>query len=121
MKLSREKKRKRRHLRARQKVCGTPERPRLVARRTSRHIHVQVVDDVQGTVITAATTDVKANSKDRHVNCSNIAFAKQMGEKIAEQAIAKGVEKVVFDCCGGSYHGVLKALADAAREKGLRF
>lgn len=121
MKKTREQLRRRRHVRARQKVVGTPERPRLAARRTARHIHVQIVDDTAGITLAAATTDCKTYRADGRKNFTGVAIAKTIGAEIAQKAKEKGVSLVVFDCCGGKYHGALKALADSAREAGLSF
>jgi len=122
MKKTRQEYRERRHKRLRKKVIGTPERPRLAARRTSRHIHVQVIDDLAGRTLAAATTASKEFTQGaRNKNFSNIACAKALGAQIAQKAVAQGLKRVVFDTGGGLYHGTLKALAEAARENGLEF
>ena len=108
----------RRHFRLRKKVSGTPERPRLVVNRSSRHIHVQLVDDLAGRTLAAASTieaDVRAAEGDKK------ALSAKVGQLIAERAKAAGVEAVVFDHGGHGYHGRIAALADAAREGGLKF
>ena len=108
----------RRHNRLRKKVVGTAERPRLVVNRSSRHIHVQLVNDANGTTIAAASSieaDVRAVSGDKK------AHSVRVGQLIAERAKAAGVESVVFDRGGYSYGGRIAALADAARENGLKF
>ncbi|TLF82451.1 50S ribosomal protein L18 [Nocardia cyriacigeorgica] len=108
----------RRHFRLRKKVAGTTERPRLVVHRSSRHLHAQLVDDSQGKTIAAASSieaDVRAIDGDK------TAKGKKVGELIAERAKAAGVEAVVFDRGGHDYHGRIAALADAAREGGLKF
>ena len=119
-KLSREAHRRRIHVRMRKKIAGTPERPRLCVHRSSRHIRAQVVDDHTGRTIVSASSldkDVRATLK----GGGNIAASKVVGKAIAERARAKGVEKVVFDRGGYQYHGRVQALADAAREAGLKF
>jgi len=118
--LSREAHRQRIHVRMRKKIAGTTERPRLCVHRSSKHIRAQVVDDATNRTIVSATTldkEVKAQIK----GGANIAAAKVVGKIIAERAQAKGVEKVVFDRGGYQYHGRIQALADAAREAGLKF
>ncbi|MEV6323041.1 50S ribosomal protein L18 [Nocardia sp. NPDC051787] len=108
----------RRHFRLRKKVQGTTERPRLVVNRSSRHLHAQLVDDSIGKTIAAASTieaDVRALDGDKS------AKSKKVGELLAERAKAAGVEAVVFDRGGHDYHGRIAALADAAREGGLKF
>jgi len=104
------------HFRIRQKLSGTAERPRLNVFRSLNHIYAQVVDDLKGeTIASASTLAGKINAG------GNVAAAKEVGKLVAEQAIAKGVKKVVFDRGGYLYHGRIKALADAAREAGLDF
>ena len=104
------------HFRIRQKLSGTAARPRLNVYRSLNHIYAQVIDDLKGeTIASASTLAGKINSG------GNIAAAKEVGKLVAEQAIAKGVKKVVFDRGGYLYHGRIKALADAAREAGLDF
>lgn len=108
----------RRHTRLRKKVVGTAERPRLVVNRSSRHIHVQLVNDDTGTTIAAASSiepDIRAVSGDKK------ARSVRVGQLLAERAKAAGVEAVVFDRGGNTYGGRIAALADAARESGLRF
>jgi large subunit ribosomal protein L18 len=110
--------RQRRHARLRKKVAGTELRPRLVVNRSSRHIHVQLVNDANGTTVAAASSieaDVRAVEGDKK------AHAKRVGQLIAERAKALGVEAVVFDRGGNTYGGRIAALADAARESGLKF
>jgi len=119
-KLSSEAHRRRIHVRIRQRIAGTSERPRLCVHRSSRHIRAQVVDDQTGRTIASASsldTDVKKTLK----GGGNIAASKVVGKAIAERARAKGVEKVVFDRGGYQYHGRVQALAEAAREAGLQF
>jgi large subunit ribosomal protein L18 len=108
----------RRQVRGRKKVSGTDERPRLVVTRSAKHITVQVVDDLQGRTLAYASTmeaDLRADSGDK------TAKAKAVGELVAQRAKAAGIEGVVFDRAGHKYHGRIAALADAAREGGLRF
>jgi len=118
--LSREAHRQRIHVRTRKKIAGTSERPRLCVHRSTRHIRAQVIDD------NIARTLVSASSLDKEVRKlikggGNIAASKVVGKMIAERARAKGVEKVVFDRGGYQYHGRVQALAEAAREAGLKF
>ncbi|OAN34566.1 50S ribosomal protein L18 [Mycolicibacterium iranicum] len=108
----------RRHARLRKKVSGTAERPRLVVNRSSRHIHVQLVDDLAGVTLAAASSiegDVRAVDGDKKAASSRV------GQLIAERAKAAGIEEVVFDRGGYTYGGRIAALADAAREGGLKF
>lgn len=110
--------RARRHFRIRKTLSGTPETPRLVVHRTSRHMHAQVIDDVAGhTLVTASTmeADVRAMEGDKKARGAKV------GQLIAERAKAAGIEAVVFDRAGYKYHGRVAALADAAREGGLKF
>jgi len=110
--------RSRRHFRLRKKVSGSPERPRLVVNRSSRHIAVQLVDDLSGHTLAAASSiepDVRAIDGDKK------ARAIRVGELIAARAKAVGVDRVVFDRGGYDYHGRIAALADAARTSGLEF
>ncbi|MGI9125979.1 MAG: 50S ribosomal protein L18 [Mycobacterium sp.] len=108
----------RRHTRLRKKVVGTAERPRLVVNRSSRHIHVQLVDDGTGTTIAAASSieaDVRAVEGDKK------ARSVRVGQLIAERAKAAGIDTIVFDRGGNTNGGRIAALADAARENGLKF
>lgn len=107
---------KRRQIGIRKRVSGTSERPRLNVYRSSKHIYVQVINDIEGkTIAHASTVSMKLQ------NGGNIDAAKQVGAKIADVAKAAGVSKVVFDRAGFKYHGRVQALADAAREAGLEF
>ena len=112
--------RQRVHDRIRKKVIGTAERPRLNVYRSLNHIYVQVIDDLKGVTVAAAST-AEGKKKGERVTGGNVASAKQVGKKIAELARQKGITKVVFDRGGYIYHGRIKALADAAREAGLKF
>ena len=108
----------RRHNRLRKRVAGTPERPRLVVKRSSRHIHAQVVDDTRGhTLVSASTLDSSLRSADGDKS----ALARQVGALVAERAKAAGITAVVFDRGGNRYAGRIAALADGAREGGLDF
>ena len=108
----------RRHARLRKKIAGTPERPRLVVHRSARHIHVQLVNDLNGTTLAAASSieaDVRGLDGDKK------AHSMRVGQLIAERAKAAGIDTVVFDRGGYTYGGRIAALADAARENGLSF
>jgi large subunit ribosomal protein L18 len=108
----------RRQVRGRKKVAGTAERPRMVVTRSSRHMSVQVVDDLVGRTLASASTmepDLRAFDGDKS------AKARRVGELVAERAKAAGVDGVVFDRAGNKYHGRVAALADGAREGGLAF
>ena len=107
------------HDRIRKKVMGTPERPRLNVYRSLNHIYVQVIDDLKGSTIVAASS--AEGKKGERKTGGNVASAKDVGKMIAQRAKAKGIDKVVFDRGGYIYHGRVKALADAAREAGLQF
>jgi large subunit ribosomal protein L18 len=107
------------HRRIRKRISGTAERPRLAVHFSGKHIYAQVVDDDAGkTLIAAATTqkDLRENKA-----ASNRATAEKIGKVIAERALSKKIQNVVFDRGGFLYHGKVKALADAAREGGLKF
>ncbi|GGG74976.1 50S ribosomal protein L18 [Corynebacterium pelargi] len=108
----------RRHERIRKNLRGTAEAPRLVVHRSSRHMHVQVIDDTKGHTLAAASTmeaDVRGIEGDKKAKGAKV------GQLIAERAKAAGIEKVVFDRAGYKYHGRVAALAEAAREGGLKF
>lgn len=111
--------RKKRHLRIRNKIQGTTERPRLSVFRSSKHTYAQLIDDVNGHTLVSAST-VDPDLKDV-ANGANVEAAIKVGELIAKRAKQKGYDKVVFDRSGYLYHGRVKALADAAREAGLNF
>ncbi len=118
--LSREAHRQRVHVRMRKRIAGTAERPRLCVHRSSRHIRAQVIDDASArTIVSASSLDKDVRSQIR--GGGNIAASKIVGKMIAERARAKGVENVVFDRGGYQYHGRVQALAEAAREAGLKF
>ena len=110
--------RARRHFRVRKRITGTPERPRLVVTRSLRHITAQVVDDTKGhTLVSASSLD----SSIRGTEGDKTAKARKVGELIAQRATEAGITQVVFDRGGNRYHGRIAALADAAREAGLKF
>ena len=109
-----------RHWRIRKKVSGTKERPRMAVRFTNEHIYVQFIDDIARVTLASASTLHKSVG-DRAALGANAATAKKIGALAAEAAKGKGIVKVVFDRSGARYHGKVKALADAAREAGLKF
>ncbi|HUS94976.1 MAG TPA: 50S ribosomal protein L18 [Patescibacteria group bacterium] len=112
--------RKRRHRRVRVKISGTPVRPRLNVFRSLKHIYVQVIDDTKGITLAAASTvdrEIAAAASDK----TKKEQAALVGEAVAERAKAAGINEVVFDRGGFKYHGRVKALAEAAREAGLKF
>ena len=106
-----------RHNRVRGKISGTAERPRLCVFRSENNIYAQIIDDVAGNTLVSASSVEKGFEG----NGGNIEAAKSIGKTIAERAIAKGIEEVVFDRGGYIYHGRVQALAEAAREGGLKF
>ena len=106
-----------RHNRVRGKISGTPERPRLCVFRSENHIYAQVIDDVAGNTLVSAST-VEKGFEGLGSNCD---AAKKVGATVAERALKKGIEEVVFDRGGYIYHGRVKALAEGAREGGLKF
>ncbi len=108
------------HRRIRKKISGTPERPRLAVFRSQAHIYAQVIDDGTGKTVCSASSLDETLKKDAKRG-ANVASAKAVGTLIATRAREKGVEAVVFDRGGFQYHGRIKALADAAREGGLKF
>lgn len=106
----------RRHARIRAKISGTAECPRLSVFRSNKNIHVQIIDDVNGvTLVACSSTTLKL------ANGGNIEAAAKVGAEVAKLALAKGIEKVVFDRGGYVYHGRVAAVAEAAREAGLKF
>jgi large subunit ribosomal protein L18 len=108
--------RQRIHTRIRRRLSGTAERPRLAVFRSLKHIYAQVIDDVAGRTLAAASSNEKNG-----VPGGNLSGAQAIGKLVAERAQEKGVKAVVFDRGGYLYHGRVKALADAAREAGLQF
>ena len=109
--------RAKRHARVRGKISGTAERPRLSVFRSENHIYAQIIDDVAQTTLCSASTVEKGFEG----TGGNIEAAAKVGKTLAERALAKGIEEVVFDRGGNIYHGRVKALADGAREGGLKF
>ena len=108
--------RQRKHLRVRAKITGTAEKPRLCVFRSNKHIEAQIIDDVKGvTLVSASSAQLKLS------NGSNCEAAAKVGADLAKKAKAKGIEFVAFDRGGYLYHGRVAALADAAREGGLKF
>ena len=106
-----------RHARVRGKISGTAERPRLCVFRSENHIYAQIIDDVAGNTLVAASTVEKGVEG----NGGNVEAAKKIGNTVAERALAKGIENVVFDRGGYIFHGRVAALAEGAREGGLKF
>lgn len=107
----------RRHARVRGKISGTAERPRLSVFRSEKNIYAQIIDDVAGNTLCSASTVEKGFEG----NGGNVEAAKKIGETIAKRALEKGIENVVFDRGGYIYHGRVAALAEGAREGGLKF
>jgi large subunit ribosomal protein L18 len=118
--MDRSKERRRVHKRIRAKISGNSSRPRLCVYRSLNHMYAQVIDDSQGTTLATASTIEKEIRSDLK-GTGNIEASKLLGKKIAERAKAKGIEMVVFDRGGYLYHGRIKAVAEAARESGLKF
>ena len=116
-KIDRKEQRVRRHARVRTKISGTAERPRLCVYRSNSNLYVQVIDDVKATTLVSAST-LDKEIKTKH---SNKEAAKELGALIAKKALEKDIKTVVFDRGGYIYHGVVKELAEAAREGGLEF
>lgn len=112
--------RNKKRLRVRKKISGTSERPRLSVFRSLHHIYAQLINDVDGTTLVAAST-LSPELKEKHEGNSNVEAAKAVGELVAKKAIEAGIKQVVFDRGGYLYHGRIAALAEAAREAGLEF
>lgn len=112
--------RRRRHLRARKKIVGTPERPRLSVYRSLRHMYAQVIDDQAGVTLAAAST-LEPTLRNQLQATGNADAAREVGRLIAQRAKEKGISRVVFDRGGNKYHGRVQALAEGAREGGLEF
>ena len=110
--------RKRRRKGLRKRIVGEPGRPRLAVFRSLRHIYAQVVDDLSGRTLVAASSRDKGGSTAQGGNCP---AATEVGKRLAERAQQAGITQIVFDRGGRKYHGRIKALADAAREAGLKF
>ncbi|MFW6238179.1 MAG: 50S ribosomal protein L18 [Halanaerobiales bacterium] len=112
--------RKRRHQRIRNKITGTLDRPRMNVYRSNQNIYVQIIDDLSGhTLVSASTVDPAI--RDSIDNGGNKEAARKVGELVAERALEEDIDQVVFDRGGYKYHGRIKTLAEAAREKGLQF
>lgn len=119
-KVNRNEMRKIRHRRVRQKVNGTPERPRLNIYKSNSHIYAQIINDVNGhTLVSASTLDKEL--KDKLSSTGNKEAARLVGQLVGKRAIEKGIDQVVFDRAGYIYHGKVKELAEGAREAGLKF
>ncbi|NPA52407.1 MAG: 50S ribosomal protein L18 [Aquificae bacterium] len=111
-----------RHKRVRKKIFGTSQKPRMAFYRSLNNLYVQIIDDEKGiTIVSASTIDKDYVEKYRKRGGKSIEDAQKLGEFIAEKALSKGINKVVFDRGGFKYHGKVKAFADAVREKGLQF
>ncbi len=111
----------RRHKRVRAKIFGTKEKPRLCVFRSNKHIYAQLVDDNKGKILAVASdSELKQKTKSKEKR-TKMDVIKEVGKLIAQKAIEKKIEKVVFDRGGYQYHGKVKALADGAREGGLKF
>jgi large subunit ribosomal protein L18 len=119
-KLSKAGARRRRHLSIRRKVSGSSEKPRLCVHRSLKHISAQIIDDTTGRALTSCSS-LSAEAKKSGASGGNVASARIVGEALGEKALALGIEKVVFDRGGFLYHGRVKALAEGARAKGLKF
>jgi large subunit ribosomal protein L18 len=111
---------KTRKYRVRNKVSGTPQKPRLNVYKSNSNIYAQIIDDVNGVTLVSANT-LQKDVNEGLANCANIEAAKKVGARVAQLAVEKGIEEIVFDRNGYLYHGKVKALADAARENGLKF
>jgi large subunit ribosomal protein L18 len=112
--------RKRRHLRIRKRVKGTPERPRLSVFRSLRHIYAQVIDDTTGRTLASAST-LDPELRDKVKGLRKTEASRLVGQLVAQRALERGITRVVFDRGGYLYHGRVKALAEGAREAGLEF
>ncbi|MDI9476418.1 MAG: 50S ribosomal protein L18 [Natronincolaceae bacterium] len=117
---SRNSRRLTRHKRARNKITGTPQRPRLNVYRSLTNIYAQLIDDIAGTTLVAASS-LEKDIKDQTKSTGNIESARLVGQLVAKKALEKGIEEVTFDRGGNIYHGRIKALAEGAREAGLKF
>jgi large subunit ribosomal protein L18 len=112
---------KRAHFRIRKRIAGTTERPRLAVHKSLQYIYAQVIDDHSGLTLAQANSRETGLLEGIEASAASCAAAKRVGEAVAERAREKGVESVVFDRGGAIYHGKIKAVADGAREKGLKF
>lgn len=113
-------KRQRRHLRVRNKVVGTPDKPRVNVSRSLKNMYVQVIDDLSGHTLVSVSS-LEPAVRDSIEFCGNKEAARKVGEILAERALEKGIKDVVFDRGGHKYHGRIKAVAEALRENGLNF
>mgnify|MGYP005838261527 CR=1 FL=1 len=119
---TRQERRRRRHLRVRRKVFGTPERPRLSVYRSLKHMYAQVVDDTRGhTLVFVSTLDPALRETLQQSDGGKVEAARKVGLELARRALDKGVTRVVFDRGGFLYHGRVAAVAEGAREGGLQF
>ncbi len=105
----------------RKKIYGTLERPRMSVHKSNKNIYVQIIDDIEGKTLCGMSTKSSGFKDKKIATCKNINFAAKLGEAVAKTASEKGIKKVVFDRSGYRYHGVVKAVADAARKNGLEF
>ena len=120
MALSKEQSRIKRHQRIRKRLQGTGEKPRLSVYKSLNHIYAQLIDDAAGkTILSASTLEKEIRTAIKHGG--NLEAAKKVGASLAQKALGKKITTVVFDRAGYRYHGCVKALADAAREQGLKF
>ena len=117
---NRQQARRKRQLRGRSQIVGTPDRPRLCVIKSLKHVYAQIIDDYAGHTLVAAST-LEDDVRDGLTSTSNKEAAVAVGQAIAERALAQGIEQVVFDRAGSPYHGKVQALAEAAREAGLHF
>ncbi|HLV10693.1 MAG TPA: 50S ribosomal protein L18 [Halanaerobiales bacterium] len=118
--MDKRKKRERRHYRIRNKIIGTPEKPRVNVYRSLKNIYVQIIDDLAGHTLVSASS-IEPAVRDSIDFGGNKEVAKKVGELVAERALEKGIKDVVFDRSGYKYHGRIKEIAEALREKGLNF
>lgn len=109
-----------RHERLRSKISGTAKRPRLAVYRSIAHIYAQLIDDDQGTTVASASS-LENELKDQNIGSGKISISRIVGESIGKKAVGKGISEIVFDRGGYKYHGRVKAVADGAREAGLKF
>ncbi len=119
-KLSRNERRKKKHRRIRNKIMGSAERPRLNVYKSLKHMYAQIINDETGNTLVSAST-LEDEVKEGLESTSNVEAAKKVGKIIAKRALAKGIDRVVFDRSGYIYHGRVKAVAEGAREGGLKF
>ena len=114
--------RRKRHYKMRRNLSGTAARPRLTVFKSNKYIYAQIIDDVAGcTIVSASTMDAALVKDSKLESTSNVEAAKVIGTAVAKKALDKGIDTIVFDRSGYIYHGKVQALADAAREAGLKF